>query len=64
MPPEILGNKKHDHRVDIWALGILLYEFLHGKTPFGHLERDKIYSSMMQIKKNGIECGEFVSNEA
>ena len=31
MSPEILDNMGHNHKVDIWCLGILLYEMLHGK---------------------------------
>ncbi len=34
MAPEMLLNKSHDFRLDIWCLGILLYELLHGKAPF------------------------------
>ena len=30
MSPEIVGNVKHDYKVDIWCLGILFYELLHG----------------------------------
>ena len=30
MSPEILGNQYHTNKVDIWCLGILLYEMLHG----------------------------------
>lgn len=32
--PEILLNKGYDKSVDWWALGILLYEMVHGYTPF------------------------------
>jgi serine/threonine protein kinase len=34
LPPEIVMNKEHDKNVDIWCLGILLYEFLVGQPPF------------------------------
>jgi aurora kinase, other len=41
LPPEMIENKDHDHTVDIWALGVLAYEFLCGHPPFeaeGHSE--------------------------
>ena len=34
MAPEMLEKGKYDHRVDIWSLGILLFELLHGVAPF------------------------------
>ena len=34
MAPEMISNKPHDFKLDIWCLGILLYELLHGEAPF------------------------------
>ena len=34
MAPEIVENENYDYRVDIWSLGILLYELLYGHSPF------------------------------
>ena len=34
MAPEMAQGLNYDHRIDIWALGIILYEILHGKSPF------------------------------
>ena len=34
VPPEIVEGASYDERVDIWALGILLYELASGKAPF------------------------------
>ena len=35
MPPELLKGQDADHRGDIWALGVVLYEAAAGKRPFG-----------------------------
>jgi aurora kinase, other len=34
LPPEMIENEEHDHNVDIWALGVLAYEFICGHPPF------------------------------
>jgi aurora kinase len=34
LPPEMVEGREHDEKVDIWSLGVLLYEFLYGTPPF------------------------------
>lgn len=34
MAPEMIGNRSYDKTVDIWSLGIILFEMIHGRTPF------------------------------
>lgn len=40
MAPEIIRQEEYSFPVDIWALGILLYEMTHGKTPFQNSNRN------------------------
>jgi len=34
LPPEMVEGREHDEMVDVWSLGVLLYEFLVGNPPF------------------------------
>jgi serine/threonine protein kinase len=34
LAPEMIEGSGHDEKLDVWTLGILVYELIHGKTPF------------------------------
>lgn len=34
LAPELVQQKGHDKSIDYWALGILIYEMLEGRSPF------------------------------
>ena len=48
LAPEIIQNEGHDYLVDMWALGVLLYEMLVGIPPFF----DQNYSKMFDLIQN------------
>ncbi|KAF5180584.1 Phototropin-2 [Thalictrum thalictroides] len=45
--PEIIEGTGHSSAIDWWALGILLYEMLYGRTPFRGKNRQKTFSNIL-----------------
>jgi len=53
MPPELVeGQNKSDPKIDIWALGILMYAMIIGKCPFDGAHRDDIKESILNKEVN------------
>jgi serine/threonine protein kinase len=48
MAPEMIQNKNHNHTLDIWSLGILLYELVHGRAPFTGVHPREISDKIMR----------------
>lgn len=43
LAPEIVKNVGHNHAVDWWAIGILIYEMVVGFPPFYHKNQSTMY---------------------
>ena len=60
MAPEIIESENYDYSVDIWSLGILLYELLIGHSPF----KDKTTkNTIINIKLHELKFDKEISEE-
>ena len=48
--PEMLMKKGHDTRVDIWSIGILMFELLSGYSPFVAKSNQELYQNIRKLK--------------
>jgi serine/threonine protein kinase len=55
--PEMIDGKEYDSSVDIWCLGVMLYEMLHGLPPFtpigdhdSNTKEKKIYDNIKKMR--------------
>ena len=53
LAPEMINQSGHNKSVDIWAIGILLFEMLTGRTPFNlYGDRNQLYNSIKILNIN------------
>ena len=41
LAPEMVEKTEHDESVDLWSLGVLIFEFLYGSPPFEHADPEE-----------------------
>lgn len=61
MAPEIFESAPYTEKVDVWSLGILLYELLHGYSPFRAPTLLEIYKNILKRK---IKFADGISDQA
>lgn len=49
LPPEIVEQRTYDHTVDLWSLGVLIYEFLVGAPPFEKTSSRSTYQRIVSV---------------
>ena len=50
LAPEIIKEQGHDERVDIWCIGVLLFELITGKVPFHGPDIESLKSNILHLK--------------
>jgi len=48
LAPEVILGRGYDCRVDVWSLGVLLYEMIHGHSPFNAPTPAQIYKRVLK----------------
>ena len=67
MAPEIVKNERYDFSIDVWSLGVLLYELIHSYSPFVVKDlninkiENNILSKELRFKKGvSLECRDLI----
>ncbi|KAJ3092339.1 hypothetical protein HK100_006965, partial [Physocladia obscura] len=47
---EIVRNRAYTKAVDWWSFGVLIYELVSGKTPFGDDSSEQIYENITEMR--------------
>jgi serine/threonine protein kinase len=58
--PELILGKAYDYSIDIWALGVILYEMISRYTPFDDQKKSpdritNLFTNIVMCGKNGID---------
>jgi len=59
--PEIISHSGYDYSVDLWMLGVLMYELYEECTPFGEADaaEEKIYKNLSAFQSNSKDFSDY-----
>lgn len=52
LAPEMLKRLEHDHNVDLWCIGVMMFELITGKLPFNTSSKVALEDSIIRVKIN------------
>ncbi|KRX06903.1 Protein kinase-like domain [Pseudocohnilembus persalinus] len=61
--PEMFLKEGHDYKIDIWSVGILMYEICAGYPPFEGSNFEETKQNVLNCQKNKLKCPEYFSYE-
>ena len=62
MAPDIILGKGYNNMVDLWSLGVTIYEFLCGFLPFGD-QAEGAYEIYEEIMQNEVKFPDFFTDK-
>lgn len=51
MSPEMLEGKDHDQTIDLWCLGVLIFELITGRVPFYSPSRKETERQILNVQE-------------
>ena len=64
MSPEMVNKEQYNKEIDIWSLGILLYEMIHGHSPFKpNKPKFNMYDVISNIKIQNLKFNKDISQD-
>lgn len=56
LPPEMVEGREHDANVDIWSLGVLMYELIDGNPPFDAASQGDVSAVVWRLPLGWANC--------